>query len=263
VPLDQSYGSVPDGQPFYRRVMYHPTPGATNDSRSAPLVVFINEWMASNNADSGIADPADGDYDDWFELYNPGPATVDLGGLFLTDNLANKFQFEIPQNGHYLIASGGYLLVWADSESNQNSTNRSDLHVNFRLRAAGEAIGLFAADGVQIDAVTFGQQTNNISMGRSPDGSEDVVFLPQPSPRQANHAVAPVPEVTGIVLSGTSVMLTFTSQAGRHYRVQFKDNLDASVWTDLPGDVTATGASSSKSDNLNSTQRFYRVLVLP
>jgi hypothetical protein len=263
VPPNQSYGSVPDGQPFYRGVMYRATPGATNDASSAPLAVFINEWMAANNSASGIADPADGDYDDWFELYNPGPNSVDLGGNFLTDNLTNKFQFEVPSNGQYTIPPGGYLLVWADGEAGQNSTNRADLHVSFNLRAAGEAIGLFAADGTPIDAVTFGQQTNNLSMGRSPDGSGNIVFLPQPSPRTVNNAVAPAPEVTEIVVSGTGVTLTFTSQPGLRYRVQFKDDLGAPAWTDLPGDVNATGASASKSDNRNGAQRFYRVLVLP
>src|SRR5262249_3900052 len=152
---NQSYGSLPDGQPFYRGVMYRATPGVPNDSSSAPIVVFINEWMAANNRASGLADPADGNYDDWFELYNPGANAVDLGGYFLTDNLTNKFQFQIPDNGHYTIPAGGYLLVWADSTPAQNSTNRPDLHVSFNLRAAGEAIGLFAADGTQIDAITF------------------------------------------------------------------------------------------------------------
>jgi hypothetical protein len=219
--------------------------------------------MAANNSASGLADPADGDYDDWFELYNPGPDAVDLGGLFLTDNLTNKFQFEIPQGGRYVIPPGGYLLVWADGETGQNATNRSDLHVSFNLRAAGEAIGLFAADGTEIDAVTFGQQTNNVSMGRSPDGRAAVVFLPQPSPGTANAAGAPPPEVTDIAVSGGNVTLTFTAQPGLRYRVQFKDDLGAPAWSDLPGDVTAVGTSASKSDPSPSAQRFYRVLMSP
>jgi hypothetical protein len=45
-------------------------------------------------------------------------------------------------------------MVWADNESNQNTTNRTDLHADFVLGLNGEAIGLFAADA-HIDAVTF------------------------------------------------------------------------------------------------------------
>ena len=49
-------------------------------------LVRINEWMAANN---GVArDPADGNAEDWFELYNTGVAPADLSGFFLTDDLA-------------------------------------------------------------------------------------------------------------------------------------------------------------------------------
>ena len=54
--------------------MFYITPAATNNGTSAPLTVFINEWMADNTAI--LADPADGQFEDWFELYNPGTNTV-------------------------------------------------------------------------------------------------------------------------------------------------------------------------------------------
>ena len=43
--------------------------------------------MAGN--DSVLADPQ-GDYDDWIELYNSSSETVDLGGMYLTDDLEDK-----------------------------------------------------------------------------------------------------------------------------------------------------------------------------
>src|SRR5439155_16858409 len=132
-------------------------------------------------ADSSSGTPK---YDDWFEIYNPDAKTVSLGGYYLTDNLTNKFQYQIP-NG-YTIPPGGHLLVWADNEPSQNSTNSSDLHVNFQLNKAGEAIGLFAADGTQIDAVTFGAQTSDVSEGRYPDGGGNVSARAIPTPRAAN-----------------------------------------------------------------------------
>ncbi len=184
LPANWSYGSVPDAQPFFRRQMFHVTPGATNNGDSAPLTVFINEWLADNA--SCLADPADSQYEDWFELYNPGTNAVDVGGYCLTDNLTNKFQFLIPNNGHYVIPAGGYLLVWADNETGQNSTNRADLHVNFALAKGGEAIGLFAVDGTTIDAVTFGAQTPDVSEGRFPNGAGTIHTMPTPTPRIPN-----------------------------------------------------------------------------
>jgi hypothetical protein len=263
LPADRSYGSLPDGQPFERQEFFRVTPRGPNDGRLAPVVVWINEWMAENTSISGIADPADDNYEDWFELYNPGPNAVNLGGYFLTDNLANKFQFEVPDNGHYVISAGGYLLVWADSETGQNSTNRADLHVSFNLRAAGEAIGLFAADGTPIDAVTFGQQTNSVSEGRNPDGGTNIVVLTMSSPRAGNNGSPPTPPVAAIAVAGANVTLTFTTQPGVRYRIQYKDDLSDATWMDLPGEIIATSALSTRSDTNNGTQRFYRVSVAP
>jgi hypothetical protein len=184
LPANWSQGDVPDGQPFFRRPMFFATPAAANNGASAPVTVFINEWMADNA--STLADPADGGFEDWFELYNPGPTPVDLGGLYLTGNLADKTKFKIPANGRYVVPAGGRLLVWADDETNQNSTNLADLHVNFKLSKSGEAIGLFLADGTQVDAVTFGAQSTDVSQGRFPDGAATVYSMPTPTPRSAN-----------------------------------------------------------------------------
>jgi hypothetical protein len=193
---DRSYGSFPDGQPFDRQEFFYVTPGGTNNGSAAPLVVFINEWMAGNVA--FLADPADSNFEDWFEIYNPGASTVDLAGYYLTDSLTNaagvvtnKFKYLITTNGPHLIPPQGHLLVWADNETGQNMSAgvpRPDLHVNFALSLGGEAIGLFAADGAQIDRVTFGQQTNDVSQGRFPDGDPSIYFMPTTrSPRAANY----------------------------------------------------------------------------
>ena len=46
--------------------------------------LVINEFMASNS--NCIQDPQ-GQYDDWVELYNYGTDAIDVGGIYLTDNL--------------------------------------------------------------------------------------------------------------------------------------------------------------------------------
>jgi hypothetical protein len=196
LPANWSYGSVPDAQPFYRRELFYLTPGATNNGASAPITIFINEWLADNTLT--LADPADSQFEDWFELYNPGTNAVDVGGYFLTDNLTNKFQFEIPNNGHYIVPAGGYLLVWADNEAAQNSTNRTDLHASFALAKGGEALGLFAADGTTIDAVSFGAQTSNVSEGRFPNGAANIYSMPTPTPRAANYVPNTAPTLAAI-----------------------------------------------------------------
>lgn len=179
---NHSFGSFPDGQLIRRQDFYYPTPALTNDPTSPPLTVFINEWMAANTAT--LRNPEGTKFDDWFELYNPTDLPQNLSGFYLTDNLTNRFQSLIPPG--YVVPPRGYLLVWADGRTDRNNTNHPDLHVSFQLDKDGEALGLFAPDGRMIDALLFGPQTNNLSQGRFPDGTESIHYMPQPTPREPN-----------------------------------------------------------------------------
>jgi len=210
---DRSYGSWPDGTVSGRRVFHYSTPGGTNDPTSPPLNVVINEWMADNS--STLSDPADNDFEDWFELYNPGSTPADLSGFYLANSVTNRTQFRIPDG--WTIPPQGYLLVWADSESSQNATNRIDLHVNFRLARAGDTIGLFAADGTIIDVATFGVQSDNVSEGSFPDGAAARYPLSAPTPRATNRldtdntppVLAPIADQ--VLLEGQILVVTATA----------------------------------------------------
>lgn len=262
---DRSIGLHPDGQPGRRETFFFTTPGGTNNNAAPPLPLFINEWMAANS--SAFADPADGDFDDWFELYNPSDIVVDLTGYSLTDNLTNATgRWTIPAGA--TIPAKGFLLVWADEDTNQNSTNSAHLHVNFRLGQTGESIGLFAPNGSLVDSVTFGAQTNDNSQGRWPDGGANFYFMPAPTPGAANVIPSnPPPEIL-ILSAGFNVdgdlVLTWSSEAGKTYRVQFKEDLNQPVWSDL-SDTVATNGQASLTDVADGvSQRFYRVrLVTP
>jgi hypothetical protein len=66
----------------------------------------------------------------------------------------------------------------------------------------------------------------------------------------------------GISVSGSVVTINWTSIAGQTYRAQYKNNLNDASWSDLAPDVTASGSTTSATDTTTS-QRFYRVAVLP
>jgi hypothetical protein len=219
MPADRSYGSYPDGQPFDRQQFFYVTAGGTNDGRSAPITVFINEWMASNVG--SLADPADSNFEDWFELYNPTTNTVNLAGYYLTDELTNKFKYLITTNGAHTIAPHGYLLVWADGEENQNIVGgvpRADLHVSFSLAKAGDAIGLFAANGAVIDSVAFAGQIDDMTTGRFPDGTPNFYFMDTITPRFPNYYLTgsntpPVLDPIGNKIIHLGQTLNFTATA--------------------------------------------------
>ncbi len=187
IAAGRSYGPYPDGQAFTRETFFHVTPAGTNDLSAPPLQVRLNEWMARNNH-TLLNTNNNNQYDDWFELYNPGDASVTLGGYFLTDNLLDPFQSPIPPG--YTIPPQGYFLVWADNSPNLNTNTDPDLHVNFRLDQAGEQIGLFGPDGTPVDTVVFEPQYSDLSQGRSPDGSDAFYYLATPTPREPNSSWA-------------------------------------------------------------------------
>lgn len=126
-----------------------------------PLV--INEFMASN---STLEDPdEEGEDPDWIELYNPSSdGVVNLGGMYLTDDLGEPTKWQIPEG--VTIEAGGYLLFWADDDDEQG-----DMHTDFELDKGGEEIGLFDPNGVTlIDSITFDRQAVDVSHGRYPNG---------------------------------------------------------------------------------------------
>ena len=146
------------------------------------IPLAINELMASNS--SSIPDPQ-GEYDDWIEIYNYGPDAIDVGGMYLTDNMTIPNKWRIPGNNTAVttIPAGGYLLIWADNE-----TAEMGLHASFKLSAGGEEIGLFDGDGITlIDSIVFPDQTTDISFGRYPDGNDNRRFFGVPSPGTQNN----------------------------------------------------------------------------
>jgi len=131
-----------------------------------------------------IADPADGIYEDWFELYNPATQAIDLSGCVLSDS---NNDWTIPEN--VTIPGEGFLLIWADGEPDQyDGTN--NLHAGFNLSRFGESIRL-SYEGATIDHIVFEAQGDDISHGRMLDGSNEIVMMFPPTPGEPNEIPEP------------------------------------------------------------------------
>ncbi len=145
--------------------------------------LFINEFMASN--DANYYDPVTNDYPDWIEIYNPGNKPVDIGGMYITDDLADLTAWQIPTTkpDSTTIAAGGFLLLLADKKPEAGI-----LHVNLKLSGKGEQIGLVAPNGTTIiDSLTYTKQIADTSYGRFPDGSDNWQQFPNPTPGASNN----------------------------------------------------------------------------
>ncbi|MGB2862788.1 MAG: lamin tail domain-containing protein [Sedimentisphaerales bacterium] len=155
---------------------------AENWREGEGAILVINELLARN--DLGITDPQ-GERDDWIEIYNSGEEAINIGGMYLTDDLSEPAKWRVPNENpsDTTISPGGYLLIWAD-----NDTTDAGFHASFELGAdAGEEIGLFDTDGTTLlDSVTFGDQTPDVSYGRDPDATSNLVTL-HPTPGASNN----------------------------------------------------------------------------
>ncbi|MHB1307689.1 MAG: lamin tail domain-containing protein [Limisphaerales bacterium] len=229
-------------------------------------VLRINEWMAANQGT--LADPADGAFDDWFELYNPGEEAVSLTGWRLTDSLDDPTRFVVPAG--FSVGPRDYLLVWADGQPDQSRLDgNGDLHVNFQLARSGEAIALFDPLGRLVDQVQFGPQAVDISEGRWPDGAPAPCFvLPQPTPGAANPLPPTVQaelRLLGLEVDAAGgVTLRWSSLPGRRYRIRHRPEVTA-AGSETIGEVTAEGSIATwrEASTPASEQRYYQVILIP
>jgi hypothetical protein len=155
--------------------------GVGCDSTGGPEAhLVINEFMADN--ETVIPDDFNV-YSDWIELYNGGNSSVQVGGLFITDDLKVQTQWQLP--GDMELEAEGYLVLWASGNASQG-----DLHLPFALGAGGEELGLYTTseDGtpVQIDAVSFGSQEPDEAAARETDGGEIWITTTSPTPGESN-----------------------------------------------------------------------------
>jgi len=179
--------------------------------------IYINEFMASNS--STIVDGID--YDDWVELYNAGSSSVDIGGMYLSDDLAEPTLWQIPTGSPAVttIPAGGYLLLWFDKE-----TEQGPLHVDAKLGSGGEDIVLTASDGTTtIDAYTYGPQLSDVSEGRVGDGNPNFDYFGEPTPNASNDTDPGAPFTDAPVFSidggqfTSSVTLTLSGSGDIYY----------------------------------------------
>jgi Protein of unknown function (DUF3616) len=77
------------------------------------------------------------------------------------------------------------------------------------------------------------------------------------------HVVKPAPFFKSIQVANGNLTVLWRSLKGETYRLQSKSNLASGGWSDIPGDITATGPAASKTFPVTGSPRFYRVFVLP
>ncbi|MCK4749350.1 MAG: lamin tail domain-containing protein, partial [Bacteroidales bacterium] len=171
-------GRYPDGAENLQIISA--SPGETNRIQFIENI-YINEFMANNR--STLSDDS-GEFDDWIEIYNDNDFPVDIGGIFVTDSLADPSKYRIPtcHSDSTTIPAKGFLVLWADNHEAQGV-----LHLDFRLSGDGEEIGLVQPNGMDfIDSISYIDAIPDQAVGRLKDGSSNLQYLSS-SPGYANE----------------------------------------------------------------------------
>ena len=157
-----------------------PKSGDLSINESEPVTLFINEFLASNDT---CCSDEEGEFDDWVELYNSSSNPIDVGGMYVADNLDDDL-YLIPNtnSSQTTVPANGYLILWFDKDEDQGAH-----HIGEKLSADGEGIYLLSDSTTFIDSLSFGIQETDVSMGRSPDGSDNWVKFTSPTPGAKNN----------------------------------------------------------------------------
>jgi hypothetical protein len=158
------------------------SPGQPNSTLTAPAVI-LNEVGAENLSAVNNA----GSFPDWVELRNTTALPVSLATWSLSDD-GNPRKFIFP--GGTMIPANGYLVVWCDAATNTTP----GLHAGFGLDREGDSLFLYNAQTQRVDAVTFGMQVANLTIGRVNGGW--TLTIPTPDAANAAASVAAQSELS-------------------------------------------------------------------
>jgi hypothetical protein len=182
-------GRVPDGSATIAMLNDAGTPGSPNRSETTSAV-RINEILARNA--TGVRG-ANGQFTDWIELANGSAAAVDLSGASLTVRGSGTRRWRFPLGS--TIPPGAFVITGCD-DSNAASTNAGpQLNTGFTLEGDGATLELHSASGALLDAVRYGHQIADRSIGVAADGW---TLLDHPTPGTTNSGPAMLGAVTGL-----------------------------------------------------------------
>jgi hypothetical protein len=196
-----------------------PTIGSENIAQPLgnPYTLKINEWFT--NGEVLVQD-------DFIEIYNPHSQTVDMGGMYLTDDpVARPGRYQIKQFS--FVAGEGYTFFIADDTEGEAAN-----HVNFRLSADKEMIGLFDAELNEVDKVIYYSQTTDVSQGRSPDGEDHIEFFALPTPGAANPGELTIMSSIHLVAEDANKVVHVPTTSVSDDWKGGNEPFDDSTWTD-------------------------------
>ncbi len=145
--------------------------------------LLINEYSASNcNANGSLC----GDYEDWIELYNNTPNSIDLLNYYLSDKITNQFKWQVPESS--VIEPYSYKLIYASGLDPGLGSSAENTNFKITQTKASEYVVLSSPDGTIIDYILVEPTKLNSSMGRAQDASATWKVFSSSTPANPNSS---------------------------------------------------------------------------
>lgn len=172
------------------------------DNTSTTLV--INEVMASN---AGVVMSPATNFDSWIEIYNPDTKSINLAGMYLSNDANNLTKWKMP-NDIGTVPAKGFLVVWMGSDDIKSN------QAPFKLDCDGGTVCLSDKNGQLITSVDYPVAMSRTSWARTTDGEEGWNWTADATPGATNataefaseRLAAPEVSVGSQLING---MLTF------------------------------------------------------
>ncbi|HLO89853.1 MAG: OadG family transporter subunit [Chloroflexota bacterium] len=144
------------------------------------LDLRINEILVHN--DSNYVDDY-GNRSSWIEIFNSAYNTVNMAGMYLTNDPKNPTKYWIPTGDPLTkIPPRNYLVFFGD-----NHSTRGILHLNFTLQDTNY-LALYDVNGrTLIDEITYTRDKKDVSFGRETDGADKWIYLEKTTPNANNY----------------------------------------------------------------------------
>jgi len=149
--------------------------------------VFINEFLPNSV----------GTNYEWIELFNNGTSSISLSNYNISEEAASQ-NFTI---GSVSIAANGFIVLVRNETVFNQTYSLSDVTLveygptvpSLNLNDGSDSIFLYNASGKLVDSIlNYADPGENVSIGRHPDGSSNIISLTLQTPGDNNDEVPPV-----------------------------------------------------------------------
>ncbi|HWD17686.1 MAG TPA: CotH kinase family protein [Verrucomicrobiae bacterium] len=228
------------------------------------------------------------DHQDWWELSNLGDFAVNLQGYRFDDNHALLSDAAVVTNavsiapGESIVLVNGMTLAQFQAWWGASNLPPSLQLINYPkigFSANGDAIYLWNAAAMTdtdiVTSVTFPAATRGVTFGYNPDtgvfgalsvaGSDGAFSAPSNGDIGSPGTLITLPRLSQAQANTTAgFQFNLATQPNRNYQIQYKDDLNETVWQVFTNFKAVSGSFTLTDSSLaTNATRYYRVMLTP